>query len=151
MNKFANGVELLLATVWIGGLWGIGFLAVPVLFQAQPDKILAGMLAGKMFSSMAYVGMFSAGLLLLHSISQFGLAAFKQKASIITVTMLILTLIMQFGIQPIMTDLKTLALPAEVMHSTYADRFKMLHGISSTLYLMQSLLGALLILGIKRN
>jgi len=34
-------------------------------------------------------------------------------------------------------DLKAQALPTDVMHSAFADRFRMLHGVSSILYLVQ--------------
>ena len=57
----------------------------------------------------------------------------------------------QFGIQPIMADIKAQVLPGDVMHSAFAERFRMLHGISSILYLVQSLLGAVLILKSKGN
>jgi len=44
----------------------------------------------------------------------------------------------------IMNDLKAQAMPLDVMHSALADRFKMLHGVSSIIYLIESLLGAFL-------
>ena len=37
----------------MGGLWAIGYLAAPVLFASLGDKMLAGMLAGKMFTWIA--------------------------------------------------------------------------------------------------
>jgi len=43
-----------------------------------------------------------------------------------------------------MNDLKAQALPLDVMHSALADHFKMLHGVSSIIYLIESLLGAFL-------
>jgi hypothetical protein len=63
---------------------------------------------------------------------------------------LLLTVILQFGIQPIMADLKAQALPLDVMHSEFADRFKMLHGVSSVFYLIESLLGAFLVIKTHR-
>ena len=47
----------------------------------------------------------------------------------------------QFGIQPLLAQLKADALPREVMASVLRDRFATWHGISSILYLMQSGLG----------
>jgi hypothetical protein len=55
--------------------------------------------------------------------------------------MLAINLSIQFGIQPLMADLKAQALPLDVMQSAFADRFKMWHGISGILYLAESLLG----------
>ena len=47
----------------------------------------------------------------------------------------------QFGIQPLMALLKADALPREVMESVLRDRFATWHGVSSILYLVQSVLG----------
>ena len=62
--------------------------------------------------------------------------------------MLLLVLIGQFGIQPAMAELKAQALPLDVMHSAQAGQFKALHGVASILYLVQSVLGLLLLLGL---
>ncbi|HTN95328.1 MAG TPA: DUF4149 domain-containing protein, partial [Gallionella sp.] len=59
MKIWLQHLAVLLTTAWVGGLWAVGYLAVPVLFYAQPDRQLAGMLAGKMFSLVAYLGMAS--------------------------------------------------------------------------------------------
>jgi hypothetical protein len=146
MRKFADGLAFLAVTAWVGSLWGIGYVAVPVLFQTLPDRMLAGLLAGKMFALVAYIGIASACYLLAYHLNASGKAAFRQTVFRVIVVMLMLTMIGQFGIQPIMTDLKAQALPADVMHSAFADQFRMLHGVSSISYLVQSLLGALLVL-----
>ncbi|MCH2219439.1 MAG: hypothetical protein MK097_03810 [Dechloromonas sp.] len=57
----------------------------------------------------------------------------------------LLTAASQFGIQPLMAQLKADALPREVMESVLRDRFAAWHGISSILYLVQSLLGLWLV------
>ena len=50
-----------------------------------------------------------------------------------------------FGIAPILAELKVDALPRQVMESALRDRFSTWHGISSGLYLVESLLGMLLV------
>ena len=149
MKKVTDGAALLAITAWVGSLWGIGYLAVPVLFQTLPDKMLAGMLAGKMFSLVAYVGIASGCYLLLYQLNTFGKEAFRLAVFRAIFVMLLLAVVIQFGIQPVMASLKDLAFPSDVMHSAFADRFKMLHGISSILYLVQSLLGVLLVLKVR--
>jgi hypothetical protein len=149
MKKIADCMASLLITAWVGAIWGIGYVAVPVLFQTLPDRMLAGMLAGKMFTLVAYIGIASASYLLIYYLKESGRAAFGQTLFRVVAVMLLLVLVGQFGILPIMTDLKAQALPADVMHSDFADRFRMLHGISSILYLVQSLLGAFMVLKIK--
>jgi hypothetical protein len=134
------------AALWVGGMWAIGYLAVPVLFQTLPDRQLAGLLAGKMFTWMAFVGMGCAAYLLVYQSYQAGAAVWKQSTFIVTLLMLILLCVGQFGIQPVMADLKSQALPLDVMQTPLAAQFKALHGIASILYLIQSLLGIVLLL-----
>lgn len=141
MKKLSQHLATLLITAWVGSLWSVGYLAVPVLFYAQPDRQLAGMLAGQMFTLVAYVGMVCGIYLVVHHISLSGRAAVRLTLFWLVAVMLLITLAIQYGIQPVMAYLKLQALPLDVMHSAFADRFKMLHGMSSILYLIQSLLG----------
>lgn len=150
MKNLGHNLAWLAAVAWIGGLWAIGYLAVPVLFQTLPDKMLAGLLAGKMFSWMAYLGMACALYLLAYRYRNPGGAA-RQVPLWMLGLLLLLTLIGEFGFQPAMAALKVQALPGDVMHSAYASRFKMLHGIASISYLVQSLLGAALLLKMARR
>ncbi|HEY0665640.1 MAG TPA: DUF4149 domain-containing protein [Gallionella sp.] len=150
MKHLPQHLATLLTTAWVGSLWAVGYLAVPVLFQAQPDRQLAGMLAGQMFTLVAYLGIVCAAYLLTRYIVVSGRSALRLTEFWTAAAMLLLTLAIQFGIQPLMADLKAQALPLEVMQSPYADRFRMLHGISSIAYLIQSLLGALLVVRTSR-
>jgi hypothetical protein len=52
----------------------------------------------------------------------------------------------QFGLQPLMVQLKADAWPRDVMESVLRDRFVAWHGVSSILYLLQSVLGLWLVL-----
>lgn len=150
MKNWAHASALLLTTLWVGGLWIIGCLAVPVLFITLQDKMLAGILAGHMFMLIAYIGIICASYLLLYYWQGSNKQALRQTAFWVTALMLMLTLIGQFGIQPLMADLKVQSLPADVMHSAFADHFKMLHHIATILYTVQSLLGIALVLKTSR-
>lgn len=146
MHRLADNVALILLTAWVGGLWAIGYLAAPALFSTLGDKQLAGMLAGKMFGWMAYFGLFSAFYLLIHRVMRVGAPAMKQGFFWAVVAMLLLTLAGQFGIQPILAQLKAQAGAVDVMQSVFADRFRTWHGIASIGYLLESLLGIVLVL-----
>lgn len=150
MKNLSHQAASILITAWVGSIWSIGYLAVPVLFYAQPDRQLAGMLAGQMFSLTAYLGMLCGTYLLLHTVSISGRSAFRNTMFWVVAMMLLISLAFQFGFQPVMNGLKQQALPLDVMHSAFADRFKMLHGISSITYLIQSLLGIFLIIKTPR-
>jgi hypothetical protein len=54
MKNISDHLASLSLTAWVGSLWAIGYLAVPILFHAQPDRQLAGMLAGQMFTASGY-------------------------------------------------------------------------------------------------
>lgn len=150
MKNLSDHLATLAITAWVGGLWAIGYLAVPVLFRAQPDKQLAGMLAGDMFTGLGYLGILCGVYLLLQRVSVSGRAALRQPLFRVVAAMLLITLAIQFGIQPVMAGLKAQALPLDVMHSAFADRFRMLHGVSSIAYLIESLLGIYLVIKSSR-
>lgn len=133
------------ATLWVGGLWAVGYLAAPILFYNLEDRMLAGMLAGKMFAMIAWLGMACGVWLLVFRLTRLGGAALKQGFFWIVVLMLALTLAMHFGIQPIMAQLKAAAMPKDVMESLFRDRFATWHGISSVVYLIESVLGLVLV------
>ena len=138
-------------TAWAGGLWAIGYLAVPILFRAQPDRQLAGVLAGHMFMVIGYVGIVCGTYLLLYRLAISGKAAVREWVFWLVAAMFVITLLFQFGIQPLMADIKLQAMPQDVMQSALAGRFKMWHGISSVLYLVESLFGAALVIKTLRK
>lgn len=145
MPKFSDALAKIAVTLWVGGLWAIGYIAAPVLFSKLADKQLAGNLAGGMFTVIAYVGMACGLYLLVHRLMQFGGSALKQAFFWAALVMLLLTLGIHFGIQPIMEGLKEQAMPKAVMQSIFSDRFARWHGVSSIVYLIESLLGLVLL------
>lgn len=146
MKKYYDGLAVLMATAWVGGMWMAGYIAAPVLFQALPDKGVAGLLAGKLFAVTAYMGMVCAVYLLAYHWAMHGRQVLRQGAFRVTVFMLLLLLLGQFGIQPLLAELKAQALPLYVMESSVAGRFSFWHGAASIVYLLQSLSGAALLL-----
>jgi hypothetical protein len=148
MKNLPRHLALLATTAWVGGLWAVGYLAVPILFHAQPDRQLAGMLAGQMFAALGYLGIACGIYLLGWRLAAAGRAAIREAVFLSAAAMLLIALLSQFGIQPLMAELKAQALPLEVSQSAYAGQFRMWHGVSSIGYLLQSLLGALLVIRI---
>lgn len=151
MNRLADKLALVAITLWVGTLWAIGYLAAPVLFSALGDKSLAGMLAGRMFTLVAYIGMVCGFYLLIHRVANFGGAALRQGFFWAVLAMLLMAVAGHFGIHPILEGLKEQALPKEVMESIFRDRFARWHGISSIVYLVQSVMGLVLVLAARRN
>jgi uncharacterized membrane protein SirB2 len=141
----AYRLSLIIITLWVGALWTTGMSAY-VLFDSLQDKQMAGMLAGKLFNVVSYIGLGSAFYLLIQRLTQYGTAALKQAFFWAVVVMLLLVLAGHFGIQPILESLKSQALPADVMQSVFADRFRNWHGVASMAYLFECLLGLVVVL-----
>ncbi len=145
MRKLADALYLIAITLWVGGMWAIGYLVAPVLFAHLGDRQLAGAMAGRLFALIGWVGLGSALYLLGYLLLRYRMQALRRAVFWLVVLMALLVAASQFGIQPLMAQLKADALPREVMESILRDRFATWHGISSLLYLVQSLLGLWLV------
>jgi Domain of unknown function (DUF4149) len=55
----------MLSVLWAGSLWSVGLWVTPILFAAESDHHLAGVMAGRIFSIETYVGIGVAVLALL--------------------------------------------------------------------------------------
>ena len=151
MRKLAEALYFMSITLWVGGMWAIGYIAAPVLFASLGDRQLAGMVAGKLFALIGWIGLGSAAYLLLFLIVRWGGQFFRRGVFWLVLLMGLLVAASQFGIQPLMAQLKADALPREVMESVLRDRFAAWHGISSILYLVQSVLGLWLVVWANRG
>lgn len=134
----------LLLTLWVGALWMTAITA-SVLFQTIPDRQLAGQVAGRLFTIVSYIGLASGLWLLLQRLASEGFSAFKQGLFWVVLIMWILVLVGEFGIQPLLAQLKASALPNDVMQSVFASRFRTWHGVASIAYLVECLLGVWLV------
>lgn len=151
MRRLADSLYSIAITWWVGALFAIGYLAAPTLFAQLPDRTLAGNLAGEMFQWVTWLGMVCAAYLLLFLTLRRGFGAVKSSIFWLVLAMLGLTVAGYFGVQPILAQLKADALPRQVMESALRDRFATWHGVSSGLYLLESLLGLLLVVWQERG
>ncbi len=151
MRKLSEALYFIAITLWVGGLLAIGYIAAPVLFASLGDRQLAGMIAGRLFAIIGWVGVGCSAYLLIFIVFRWGSRFLKSSVFWLCFLMLLMSLASQFGIQPLMTQLKTDALPREVMESVLRDRFVTWHGVSSILYLMQSMLGLWLVVWSNRG
>lgn len=138
-------LSLIVVTLWVGALWMTGITAY-TLFQALDDTKLAGSLAGKLFEIVSYIGIASAIFLMIQRLLSYSTGALKQSYFWTIFVMFLLVLAGHFGIQPLLAQLKASAMPADVMHSVFADRFRTWHGIASVAYVIECLLGVVLVL-----
>jgi MFS family permease len=146
MVRLGSAVYSIAVAAWVGGLLAIGLIAAPVLFSQLADRGVAGSLAGGMFTVMAWVGFICGGYLIVFVSAAKGWRAAQSSVFWIVLLMLALTAAGHFGVQPVMTQLQTDALPHRVMESALRDRFTAWHGVSSVLYLVQTMLGLALVI-----
>ena len=130
--------ERILLTLWVGGLWAIGYIAAPTLFAMLDDRKLAGAFAGQMFHIISYIGLVCGVLLLISLVKRAGM----HWRIWVIVVMVALVACGEFILQPMMESLKVQGL---VEGSATKKQFGMLHGVASMIYLIESLLGLSLV------
>lgn len=134
--------ERVLLTLWVGGLWAVGYLAAPTLFHVLDDRRLAGTIAGELFSAMSYIGLVAGAILLIGALYAAGRRWRTHWRIWILTAMLLLVAFGEFALRPEMAALRDTGL---VEGTEAALRFARLHGVSSTLFLLNSLLGLVLV------
>jgi len=135
--------ERIILSLWVGGLWAVGFLAVPVLFHTLDDRVLAGELAAPMFTLINGIGLACGGLLLVGALLR-GRGVWRSWRVAVIVAMMVGSAVILFVIQPQMAELKA---QVAAVGGALGARFGRLHGISSIIYLVVSVLGLALIAG----
>jgi hypothetical protein len=114
---------------------------VPILFATLDERMVAGMLAGRMFTAVSFIGL-GCGTALLAMALLAG-SRLREPRVLLPGLMLALVAVGEFVLQPMMAELKLQGL---VEGSAAAARFGMLHGIASLLYLVNSVCGLVLLL-----
>jgi len=136
-------VRLLVAALWAGSLWAVGYLVAPTLFATLNDRILAGTIAGSLFHAEAMLSLgcgVAMGLLLWLATPDWTPRR-RRTVLLLIVAMVMCTVVSHFGLQPMMAELRSTGLADEAVK----NRFGMLHGISSVIFLVQSLLAGWLV------
>ncbi len=130
MQSFGDALGRVALALWAGGTWTVGYIVAPLLFATLDDRMLAGTLAGRGFSAIAWVGI-GCGLVLLatetHRLRRWSPSA------LMVVAAALLGAIGEFALHPKIAALRS---------SGFGDlaQFRLLHGLSSVMYLLQSLL-----------
>ena len=135
--------ERLLLTLWVGALWSIGYLAVPLAF-IHLETLKAAEYAAQLFFAVNVIGLIAGSLILLGKLAmQRGHVVHAWRFWIL-IAMLVMTLIFSMMIQPEMASIKMIDNWRQ--NAELAQRFELLHTLSQNLYLMLSIGGLLLVL-----
>jgi hypothetical protein len=150
----AQRIFILIAGLWVGSLLSAGYLVAPAIFSTMTDRQAAGMVAGSIFRLEAYLSvivciglMVLANLLVNRGLNQFRFIRW------LLLAMLLCSLAATLILIPWMNTLRDNALAEgmPVMLSPSATLFGQLHGVSSVLYLLQSILGVYLVWRLSKN
>ena len=150
-----RALDLLIATLWVGSLWTVGYLVAPTLFATLADRALAGTIAASIFRIEAWLSLGCALSLLALLLSRGTPVNMPDKrqgerfsALWLVVAMAACTLIGYFGLQPFMAAIRE-AVGGREMTGGARLYFGLLHGAASVIYLVQSVLGVALILKLR--
>jgi hypothetical protein len=145
LDMMLVNVRLLLAALWAGSVWAVSYLAAPSAF-AVLDSTQAGNVVGVMLTRSAWLAIVL-GLLLVLLVARAGDLDARRRRWLFGVIagMLACSLVVYLGLQPMMAAIREAAGPAGVRASPQWGTFAALHGVSQVLYLVESILGAVLV------
>lgn len=145
LARAAFAARSLIITLWAGSIWTVGYLAAPTLFTTLSDRVLAGTIAGSLFRTEAYLSL-ACGVLLALLLAIEDAAPARRFCQRLVLAMVLCVVIGYFGLQPLMAELRQTAGPAGVLEGAARTQFGWLHGAASLIYLLQSVLAAVLVL-----
>ncbi|MFZ5557425.1 MAG: DUF4149 domain-containing protein [Pseudomonadota bacterium] len=142
LSRFAAHLAL---TLWVGGLWIVGFVATPALFATLDDRALAGTVAGRLFTTIGHLGFACGAVLLAVRCRETGSRFWRDRMAWVVILMLALVAVGHFGLQPMVAELRDAGYAAAPTGSAERAAFGAWHGAASAVYLLVSLLGLALV------
>lgn len=139
-----HALRSIVVTAWCGMTWVVGAVVAPVLF-ARLDTHTAGDVAGALFRLQGWLSLVFGGVLLLLFVRD--REAVPRVATRIVQAMLVCAVIGMFVLQPWIASLR-----AELASGLPEARraFGLAHGAAGVVYVVQSLLGVLLVVRLSR-
>ncbi|MCC2956208.1 DUF4149 domain-containing protein [Massilia sp. IC2-477] len=138
--------RLLVAVLWAGTLWVLGYIAAPAVFAAVPS-LVAGDVVAVLLHRLGWVSIASAAVMLaLVRLSPDLDAGRRRSLNLLVLAMLACALVMWIGLQPAMAQMRELAGPGGVRASPYWTQFAVMHGVSQLFHVVESILAAILVL-----
>ena len=131
-------LKRLVLTVWLGAIWGVGYLAAPILFENLDDPALAGMLAGKMFAVVAWLSMVAGPVMAALTIFTSNRSKRRSLKLLCIAGVMGCMAAVHWWLRPMMDA-------ARLPDGSPGEDFLLIHGASAIVYLLASLLGLVLL------
>jgi len=142
-------LQILLTSLWTGGTIITGYIAVPVIFSTlNPNKYLAGTIAGNIFSLMSWIGIGIGLILLISFLVQNKKNIAVKVRSILVLSSTAIIALNHFILTPMIIIARGLRHSGD---KEAAIRFSWLHGGSSVLFLCVTILNVWLLIHLLRN
>ena len=141
-----SGARLLVASLWAGALWVLGYVAAPAVFSIASGT-LAGDIVGSFLHRLAWISFACAALMLVLVRFSPDLDGARHRfLNLLVLAMLACALVMYVGLQPAMTQMREAAGPEGIRASPLWTKFAIMHGVSQLFHLVESVLAAVLLL-----
>ncbi len=139
-----HAAERVLLTLWVGSLWGVGYVAAPLLFTHLDDPAAAGHAAGAMFHTVAWIGIVCGTVL--------AVAQWRHKIRPVAahwrlwlvVAMVLLTFLGEFVIRPPMAEFVP---PLDGTDPAADAAFYGMYRFAESLYFLNSVIALVLVAG----
>ena len=138
--KFSVLSERFLLTLWVGSVWTVGYLAVPLAFATLNDTKMVGEYASKLFFVSNMLGLLCGLALSIAKIVLQGRQVMVAWRFWVIILMIVLTLIFSGYLQP------EIALAKKRTDVAGLDYFATLHTVAENVFLAISLLGLALVM-----
>lgn len=145
MSGRLPAARLLVAALWAGALWVLGYIAAPAVFGTAGGPV-AGDIVGAFLRRLAWISFICAALMLVLAQYSPDLERGRRRfLQLLVLAMLACALVMYVGLQPAMAQMREAAGPLGIRASPLWTKFAILHGVSQLFHLIESVLAAILI------
>lgn len=145
MSGRLPAARLLVAALWAGALWVLGYIAAPAVFGTAGGPV-AGDIVGAFLRRLAWISMACAVLMLvLVQVSKDLEPRRRRFLQLLVLAMLACALVMYVGLQPAMAQMREAAGPLGIRASPLWTKFAVMHGVSQLFHLIESVLAAVLL------
>lgn len=152
MNRTLNLLDTtskLLLAIWTGTLWMTAIAAQLIFSALNPNKALAGTVAGKLFTFVSYLGLVVCIFLLMLLIITNHKRFFKSVKVYFITLMIVLLSVNQFLLHAKITSIR--AIPGYSAIPDLKSQFAFAHGLSVINFLVITLIATVLLTAILRK